>query len=161
MDLIADILMGAGAIGAGVYCLVLARRLRSFSGLEKGMGGAIAVLSRQVDEMTRALDGARDQAGASAARLDALATRGEAAAQRLELLIAALHDLPDPREIARPPVHRLPRRRRSRSDRIGSDDADWPERTPTDQGDEPEDWRGAAGMTPRGAKTPERIEAAE
>ena len=112
MELIADILLGAGAIGAGVYCLVLARRLRSFAALEKGMGGAIAVLSKQVDEMTRALDGARDQAGVSATKLDALATRGEAAAQRLELLIAALHDLPDPLELARQQKPRVIRRRR-------------------------------------------------
>jgi hypothetical protein len=116
MELISDILLGAGAIGAGVYCLVLARRLRSFSGLEKGMGGAIAVLSRQVDEMTRALDGAQEQASLSAARLDALATRGEAAAQRLELLIAALHDLPDPEEMARQPKLRFVRRRRAAAD---------------------------------------------
>jgi hypothetical protein len=125
MELIADILLGAGAVGAGVYCLVLARRLRGFATLDKGVGGAIAAMSRQVDEMTRALDSAQTQATASAARLDLLTQRGEAAAQRLELLIAALHDLPDPATLARPAKLRLVRRRRSAADvdADGDDDA--------------------------------------
>ena len=51
MELIADILLAAGAIGAGVYCFVLARRLNRFNDLEKGVGGAVAVLSAQVDDL--------------------------------------------------------------------------------------------------------------
>ena len=56
LKLVSDVLMLAGTIGATAYCMVLARRLRSFSTLESGMGGAIAVLSVQVDDMTKALD---------------------------------------------------------------------------------------------------------
>ena len=51
MELIADILLIAGALGAGLYCIVLSRRLNRFTDLEKGVGGAIAVLSAQVDDM--------------------------------------------------------------------------------------------------------------
>ena len=94
MDVIADILLIAGAIGAGVYCFVLARRLRRFTDLEKGVGGAIAVLSVQVDDMTKAIGAAQTSAAATSGTLDALTARAEEAARRLELLVAALHDLP-------------------------------------------------------------------
>lgn len=96
MDLIADILLVAGSFGAAVYCYVLSTRLKRFTTLETGMGGAIAVLSAQVDDMTVALEKARGAANGSAESLDALTARGEAVAKRLELLVAALHDLPDP-----------------------------------------------------------------
>ncbi len=93
--MIADILMAAGAFGAAIYCYVLSGRLKRFTTLESGMGGAIAVLSAQVDDMTRALDRARGAATGSAATLDALTLRAEAAAARLELMMAALHDMPE------------------------------------------------------------------
>jgi hypothetical protein len=94
MDLIADILLTSGAFGAGIYCYVLASRLKRFTTLETGMGGAIAVLSAQVDDMTRALDAARSSATGSVSSLSDLAARAEAAGRRLELLLATLHDLP-------------------------------------------------------------------
>jgi hypothetical protein len=98
MELIADILMTAGSIGAAVYCYVLAGRLRRFTALESGMGGAIAVLSAQVDDMTKALARAQTTAGSSAETLGAMTLRAEAVAARLELLVASLHDLPEPGE---------------------------------------------------------------
>jgi hypothetical protein len=94
MDLIADGLMIAGAFGAAAYCHVLARRLKRFQTLEGGLGGAIAVLSAQVDEMTRALERARGAAEVQSGTLDDLVRRGEGAAARLEIMLAALHDLP-------------------------------------------------------------------
>lgn len=94
MTAIADILLAAGAFGAALYCMVLARRLRRFTDLEKGVGGAVAVLSAQVDDLTRALARAQARAGDSAGALTASSDRAEAAAKRLELLLAALHDLP-------------------------------------------------------------------
>ncbi|MES2435820.1 MAG: DUF6468 domain-containing protein [Pseudomonadota bacterium] len=96
MVLIADILMAAGSFGAAIYCYVLSGRLKKFTTLETGMGGAIAVLSAQVDDMTRALENARKTAHGSADGLTALTQRAEAVAGRLELLVASMHDLPDP-----------------------------------------------------------------
>jgi hypothetical protein len=104
MDLIADILLMAGCFGAAVYCYVLSTRLKRFSTLESGMGGAIAVLSAQVDDMTVALDQAQGTANGSADSLAALTARGEAVARRLELLVASLHDLPDPSAAAPRPA---------------------------------------------------------
>lgn len=96
MEFIADILLVAGTFGAATYCYVLAARLKRFSTLETGMGGAIAVLSAQVDDMTRALDKARVAATGSATSLEGLTVRAESVAAKLEILVAAMHDLPEP-----------------------------------------------------------------
>lgn len=94
MSLIADILLIAGALGAAFYCHVLSRRLRRFTDLETGVGGAVAVLSAQVDDLTRALDAARTAASHADSGLDDQTARAEAAARQLELLMSAMHDLP-------------------------------------------------------------------
>lgn len=95
MDVIADILLIAATLGAGIYCLVLARRLSRFTDLENGMGGAIAVLSTKVDEMTKALRDAQTLAEGSSDALTDLTERADGVAQRLELMVAALHDVPE------------------------------------------------------------------
>lgn len=94
MDLIADILLAAGALGAGFYCIVLGRRLNKFNDLEKGVGGAVAVLSAQVDDLSKALATAQTASGKSAETLTELVERAEDTARRLELQMASLHDLP-------------------------------------------------------------------
>jgi hypothetical protein len=101
MALIADILMVAGAFGAAVYCFILSGRLKKFTTLESGMGGAIAVLSVQVDDMTKALAAAGMAATGSASNLDALTRRAESVAAKLELLVASMHDIPDEPEALR------------------------------------------------------------
>lgn len=95
MQFAADILLLLGALGAMLYCIVLSRRLRRFTDLEQGVGGAIAVLSAQVDDMTRSLQAARTIAQSSAISLDGLTERAESASRRLEVLMASLHDLPE------------------------------------------------------------------
>lgn len=96
MDLIADILLILSACAAAAYCVVLSQRLRRFTDLEKGVGGAITVLSTQVDGMTKTLESAQISAAASAESLNNLTTRAEGAARRLELLVASMHDIPEP-----------------------------------------------------------------
>ncbi|MGR3494592.1 hypothetical protein [Citreimonas sp.] len=100
MDLIADILLVAGALGAGFYCFVLSRRLTRFTDLETGVGGAVAVLSAQVDDLSRSVSSARKSAGESAESLTALTERAEGVARRLELLVASMHDLPKDKDAA-------------------------------------------------------------
>jgi len=103
MTLISDILLSAGAFGAAIYCFVLSARLKKFATLENGMGSAIAVLSAQVDDMTRALDRARGAAITSAAGLEGLTVRAEQVAGRIEIMLASMHDLPNPSsDTARP-----------------------------------------------------------
>lgn len=116
MEFIADILLVAGALGAGFYCFILARRLTRFTDLENGVGGAVAVLSAQVDDLTRTLNAAQKTSGESSKSLDDLTGRAEEVARRLELMVAAMHDLPgeqppphDPDEIGEPIFVRHPR----------------------------------------------------
>lgn len=122
MDMVANILLAAGAFGAAVYCYILAQRLKSFQTLESGMGGAIAVLSAQVDDMTRAVEKAQGAAVGSAASLEALTVRAEGTARRLELILASMHDLPEaqPRAAAEGGGRglRVVRRRGPRDDEI-------------------------------------------
>ncbi len=94
MNLIADFLLATGAFAAAYYCLVLSRRLKRFTALESGMGGAIAVLSAQVDDMTRALAKARAAAEESAKALESQVQRAESAAARLDVVLASMHDIP-------------------------------------------------------------------
>ena len=111
MDLIADILLVTGALGAGFYCFVLARRLTRFTDLENGVGGAVAVLSAQVDDLSRTLASAREAAGTSQGSLQELTVRAEDVARRLELLVASMHDLPEPRSAPRPTAPEPPPRK--------------------------------------------------
>lgn len=94
MELIADIFLAAGALGAGFYCFILGRRLNRFNDLEKGVGGAVAVLSAQVDDLTKTLSAAQSSATQSAQTLTELVERAEDTTRRLEMQMASLHDLP-------------------------------------------------------------------
>ena len=107
MDLIADILLIAGAVGAGLYCFVLGRRLKRFNDLENGVGGAVAVLSAQVDDLTKTLSAAQTTASHSAETLTNLTLRAENMSRQLELQMASLHDIPK-QPSATPPANHAP-----------------------------------------------------
>jgi len=109
MALIADMLLAAGALGAAFYCMILSRRLRRFSDLEDGVGGAIAALSKQVEDMTRALVAAQKSAAGSSATLGELTGRAEDVASRLELFVASMHELPPADEPETPGAAAAPR----------------------------------------------------
>ncbi|TNF20231.1 MAG: hypothetical protein EP318_12385 [Rhodobacteraceae bacterium] len=103
MEMIADILLVAGALGAGMYCYVLARRLSRFNDLENGVGGAVAVLSAQVDDLTRTLQAAQKAAHGSSKSLEDLTDRAESVSRKLELLVASMHDIQDEDAQPEPP----------------------------------------------------------
>lgn len=100
MAMISDILLVAGALGAGFYCFVLSKRLSRFNDLEKGVGGAVAVLSAQVDDMTKTLQNSQAAAVESGDILANVTERAESVAQRMELMIASMHDLPAAEPVA-------------------------------------------------------------
>lgn len=93
MELISDILLVAGALGAGLYCFILARRLKRFTDLERGVGGAVSVLSAQAEELRKSLDAAGSASDRSGQKLQDLTARAERVAQRLELIMASMHDV--------------------------------------------------------------------
>lgn len=101
MALIADILLLSGALSVAFYCFVLSRRLRRFTDLEHGVGGAVAVLSAQVDDLSRTLGRAQATASQSVTGLTDATERAAAASAQLELLLASLHDLPEPQAYKR------------------------------------------------------------
>lgn len=94
MGLIADALLILGAFAAAAYCIVLSRRLRNFNDLEKGIGGAVSVLSSQVETLATTLKDAQKTASQSNTSLSELTERAESVSQKLELLMASMHDLP-------------------------------------------------------------------
>lgn len=103
MELIADIFLMSGAVGAGFYCFVLGRRLKKFNSLENGVGGAVAVLSAQVEDLRRTLTAAQQTAATSAETLSDMNMRAEEMANRLELQMASMHDIPElPKSQERP-----------------------------------------------------------
>jgi len=94
MALISDILLILGAVAATIYCIILSKRLQNFKDLDKGIGGAVSVLSSQVETLTQALNQAQSSADQSNSSLTELTERAESVSQRLELLMASMHDLP-------------------------------------------------------------------
>ncbi len=96
MGLIADVLLIAGALGAALYCMILARRIKGLSRLDTGLGGAIATLSAQVDEMRTSVKVAAQTSGASMKDLKEVTNRAEIAAGRLELLLSTVHERGQP-----------------------------------------------------------------
>ncbi len=96
MGLIADVLLIAGALGAALYCMILARRIKSLSRLDTGLGGAISALSKQVDEIQASVKTATQASGASMKDLMEVTGRAEIAAGRLELLLSTVHERGQP-----------------------------------------------------------------
>ena len=92
LSLYADFLMVAATAGAGIYCLILSRRLSRLTSFDKGIGGAIAVLSAQVDEMKAALSEARTGTDAACQQLEEQVRQAREISGELELMIAACHD---------------------------------------------------------------------
>ena len=89
MEIVIDLAIAAGAFFAAAYCLLLSRRVRALTRLDGDLGRAIALLSRQVDDLTRALKAAEQSSAESGTALAQHITTAEAAARRLELLMAA------------------------------------------------------------------------
>jgi len=92
LPLIADVLLLAAAMGAAFYCMILSRRLARLNSVDKGLGGAIAVLSAQVDDLTKALSDAQRGSEATAERLASLVSEAETMANDIEEILAVSHD---------------------------------------------------------------------
>lgn len=100
--MISDILLAVGALAAAAFCLLLSLRLKRFASLDRGVGGAIAVLSAQVEDLTRTLARAEDGAKLSADMLNELMERAEKTSRQLEYMLAATQDLPAENETPEP-----------------------------------------------------------
>ena len=94
MNFIADVLLISGTLAAGVFCIILSKRLSRLNDLEKGVGGAVSVLSVQVDDLKKAMTATQTSAEHSNTSLIEITERAESVARSLELMMASMHDLP-------------------------------------------------------------------
>jgi outer membrane murein-binding lipoprotein Lpp len=113
MEYISDILLGAGALAAAFYCVILSRKLNRLSGLDQELGTAIAMLSQQVDEMTSVLKSAQTAADGARGELAQMTERAETVAAQLKdvthttappAVAVEPAPTPPPVEVAQPPV---------------------------------------------------------
>lgn len=96
MALLTDGLLMAASLFAGGYCWVLARRVNALKDLDKGLGGSIVSLTRQIELARSTLEEARTAARETRHDLGQLSARAEAAAGQLRLLLAAVQEAPAP-----------------------------------------------------------------
>ncbi len=96
MDLLMNGLLIAATLFAGGYCWVLGRRVQDLKSLDRGLGGSIVTLTRQIELARTTLDEARGASQETRADLDRLIGKAEAAANQLRLLIAAAPAAPPP-----------------------------------------------------------------
>ena len=88
----ADILIIFASLGAMAYCMVLSRRLSRLTSFDKGLGGAIAVMSSQVAEMKAALKEVKSGSEGAGTQLTELVFQAREISSELEMMIAACHD---------------------------------------------------------------------
>ncbi|MFN7002430.1 MAG: hypothetical protein ACK4NW_03235 [Roseinatronobacter sp.] len=106
MGLVLDFVIAFSALLAAAYCLLLSRRLRAFTRLDGDVGKAIAVLSQQVDALTRALHAAEQSNARADTALEQQIARADATARKLELLMAAQHRAPAQTDPVQPAAER-------------------------------------------------------
>lgn len=94
MSLIADGLMIVAGLTAGLYCLVLSRRLRQLSDSGQGIGAQIRALTEAIAETRQAVAEARRGADDSAARLGREIRKAEGMVAELRAAIAAAESAP-------------------------------------------------------------------
>src|SRR3954468_22160872 len=98
MDLLMNGLLMAATVFAGGYCWILARRVRDLKSLDKGLGGAIVTLTRQVELARTTLEEARSSSRDTSKELTPLVARADGAAGQLRILLAAMpvRAMPEP-----------------------------------------------------------------
>ncbi len=103
MGLLMDGLLMAASIFAGGYCWVLSRRVADLKNLDKGLGGTIVNLTRQIELARVTLEEARVNSKNSSNELAQLSARAETAAAQLRLILATMDE-----EDYRRPAPRVP-----------------------------------------------------
>jgi len=93
--LISDVLLVAATLGMALWCRILSQRLKVFNDIDTGLGGTIAALSLQVDDLKASIASAAASAqGDDRARILSAATeKADDRIGRMEMLLASLEDL--------------------------------------------------------------------
>lgn len=93
LSLISDVLLLAATCGMALWCRVLTKRLKAFNDLDTGLGGTIAALKRQVDDLQTSLATATDNTRDRNVALDEVNARADDRIGRMEMLLTSLEDL--------------------------------------------------------------------
>jgi hypothetical protein len=95
LTFISDVLLVAATLGMALWCRVLSQRLKAFNDIDTGLGGTIAALSLQVDDLKASIASAAASAqGNDRARILSAATdKADDRIGRMEMLLASLEDL--------------------------------------------------------------------
>jgi hypothetical protein len=96
MDLLMNGLLMAATVFAGGYCWILARRVHDLKSLDKGLGGAIVTLTRQIELARTTLEEAKSSSRDTSRELSQLVARADGAAGQLRILLAATPAPPAP-----------------------------------------------------------------
>lgn len=137
----ADILVILASLGAMAYCMVLSRRLSRLTSFDKGLGGAIAVMSSQVDEMKAALHEAKSGSDGAGNQLTDLVHQAREISSELEMMIAACHDFAEEAISVQTPIP-------DTEPPISEEEVAPIEEAPTDVADETEEEADEAAATP-------------
>jgi uncharacterized protein (DUF1778 family) len=95
LTFISDVLLVAATLGMALWCRVLSQRLKAFNDIDTGLGGTIAALSLQVDDLKASIASAAASAqGNDRSRILSAATeKADDRIGRMEMLLASLEDL--------------------------------------------------------------------
>ncbi len=110
MDVVMNGLLIAATLFAGLYCYVLAGRVRALKSLDSGLGGSIVTLTRQIELARATLDEARAGSRETRQDLGQLTARADAAAAQLRLLLAAIEAAGPAAPVERPAAQLSPTR---------------------------------------------------
>lgn len=95
LTFISDVLLVAATLGMALWCRILSQRLKAFNDIDTGLGGTIAALSLQVDDLKASIASAAASAqGNDRSRILSAATeKADDRIGRMEMLLASLEDL--------------------------------------------------------------------
>lgn len=93
LGLISDVLLLAATCGMALWCRVLTKRLKAFNDLDTGLGGTIAALTQQVDDLQTSLGAATEHTRDRNVALEELNVRADDRIGRMEMLLTSLEDL--------------------------------------------------------------------
>ena len=104
MGLLMDGLLLAACLFAGGYCWVLSRRVQDLKNLDRGLGGSIVNLTRQIELARTTLDEARGASEKTREELTTLVAKAESATGQLRMTLATVRTAtPPPAPKADPP----------------------------------------------------------
>ena len=96
MGLLMDGLLMAASLFAGGYCWVLSRRVQDLKNLDRGLGGSIVNLTRQIELARTTLEEARGASENTREELTKLVAKAESATGQLRMTLATVRTATPP-----------------------------------------------------------------